>query len=40
LAELRADNLQELGQTLERVRLIKGIGTTETSIHLKTYRLA
>ena len=40
LAEIRADNLQELGQTLERVRLIKGIGTTETSIHLKTYRLA
>jgi len=24
---------------LERVRLIKGIGATETSIHLQTYKL-
>jgi DNA-binding Lrp family transcriptional regulator len=40
LAELRADNLQELGKTLERVRLIKGISSTETSIHLETYRLS
>ncbi|MEY2655716.1 MAG: hypothetical protein RLZZ524_2744 [Pseudomonadota bacterium] len=38
LAELRAANLQELAAVLERVRLIKGIGATETSIHLQTYR--
>jgi hypothetical protein len=30
--------LTELGQVLERVRLIKGIGATETSIHLMTYK--
>jgi DNA-binding Lrp family transcriptional regulator len=40
LAELRADSLQELGKTLERIRLIKGISNTETSIHLETYRLS
>jgi DNA-binding Lrp family transcriptional regulator len=38
LAELRAGSLEELGGILERVRLIKGIGSTETSIHLKTFR--
>jgi DNA-binding Lrp family transcriptional regulator len=40
LAELRAYSLQELGKTLERIRLIKGISNTETSIHLETYRLS
>ena len=40
LAELRAENLQELGKTLERMRLIKGIRNTETSLHLETYRLS
>jgi DNA-binding Lrp family transcriptional regulator len=40
LAELRAENLQELGKTLERIRLVKGISNTETSIHLDTYRLS
>ncbi len=40
LAELRADNLQAVSQTLERIRLIKGISNTETSIHLETYRLS
>ena len=40
LAELRADNLQELSKTLERIRLVKGISNTETSIHLETYRLS
>jgi len=40
LAELRAPNLGELGNVLERMRLIKGIGATETSIHLKTYKLS
>ena len=39
LAELRAANLAELSQVLERIRLIKSISSTETSIHLKTYRL-
>jgi DNA-binding Lrp family transcriptional regulator len=39
LAELRAANLAELSQVLERIRLIKGISSSETSIHLKTYRL-
>ena len=39
LAELRAGNLGELAAVLERVRLIKGIAGTETSIHLQTYKL-
>jgi DNA-binding Lrp family transcriptional regulator len=39
LAELRAENLQELSAILERVRLIRGIQTSETSIHLATYRI-
>lgn len=38
LAELRADSLAELSLVLERVRLIKGIATTETSTLLKTFR--
>ena len=38
LASLRAANLSELSSVLERVRLIKGIQSTETSIHLQTYR--
>ena len=36
LAELRADSMIDLSALLERVRLIKGIGATETSIHLQT----
>lgn len=40
LAELRAGNLGELAAVLERVRLIKGIASTETSIHLQTYKMA
>jgi DNA-binding Lrp family transcriptional regulator len=40
LAELRAQNLQELAKVLERIRLLKGISNTETSIHLETFRLA
>jgi DNA-binding Lrp family transcriptional regulator len=40
LAELRAANLNELAAVLERVRLLKGIGATETSIHLQTYKLS
>lgn len=40
LAELRVADLQELSQVLERVRLIRGIGQSETSLHLQTYRAA
>ena len=40
LAELRAETLQELAQVLERIRLLKGISNTETSIHLETYRMS
>ena len=39
LAKLRAANLSELSTVLERVRLIRGIQSTETSIHLATYRV-
>lgn len=37
-AELRASSPAELSLVLERVRLIKGIRHTETSILLKSYR--
>ncbi|HEX5737406.1 MAG TPA: Lrp/AsnC family transcriptional regulator [Hydrogenophaga sp.] len=40
LAELRAANLSELSQVLERIRLVRGISSTETSLHLATYRLS
>lgn len=40
LAELRASNLSELSKVLERIRLIRGISSTETSLHLETYRLS
>ena len=38
LAELRARNMPDLSRVLERIRLIKGIANTETSILLATYR--
>ena len=38
LAELEAGSMQELSEVLERVRLVTGIRSTETSIHLQTYR--
>jgi len=38
LAELRCANLGDLAAVLERIRLIKGIGATETSIHLQSYK--
>jgi DNA-binding Lrp family transcriptional regulator len=38
LAEIEAGSMTELSQILERVRLIKGIRSTETSIHLTTFR--
>lgn len=40
LAELRAETLQDLASVLERIRLIKGISNTETSIHLETFRMS
>jgi len=40
LAELRAANLAELSKILERIRLVRTISSTETSIHLQTYRLS
>ena len=39
LVGLRAANLTELSTVLERIRLIKGIQSSETSIHLATYRV-
>jgi DNA-binding Lrp family transcriptional regulator len=38
LAEVRTPTIAELSQVLERVRKIRAIGTTETSIHLQTFR--
>jgi DNA-binding Lrp family transcriptional regulator len=38
LAELEAASMTDLSQILERIRLIKGISSTETNIHLATYR--
>ena len=38
LAELRAENLTGLSDVLERIRLIRSIKNTETSIHLSSYR--
>ncbi len=38
LAELEAATLADLGQALERIRLIRNISNSETSIHLKSYR--
>ena len=40
LAELEVRTLAELSKALERIRLIKGIRHTETSIHLETLRAA
>ena len=38
LAELQTDSMSGLWQLLDRIRLIKGIRGTETSIHLASYR--
>lgn len=38
LAELEVRSMSDLSAVLERVRLISGIRSTETSIHLTTYR--
>jgi len=39
LAEVHAASIAELSEVLERIRKIKGVGNTETSIHLQTFRL-
>ncbi|WP_322998651.1 Lrp/AsnC family transcriptional regulator [Castellaniella sp.] len=39
LAELRVTSIAQLSDALERIRLIKGISATETSLHLKTRQL-
>ena len=38
LAELEAGSTRELSDVLERIRLISGIRSTETNIHLASYR--
>lgn len=38
LAELQAPSLQALSEALEHIRTTKGILTSETSIHLATFR--
>lgn len=38
LAELEVRSMGELSEVLERIRLIPGIRSTETSIHLASYR--
>jgi DNA-binding Lrp family transcriptional regulator len=38
LADLEARSMRELSEILERIRLISGIRSTETNIHLATYR--
>ncbi len=38
LAELQATTTSELSKVLERIRLIKGIRSSETNIHLASYR--
>ncbi len=39
LAEIEAMTLAGLADSLERIRLIKGIRATETSIHLQSYKV-
>lgn len=38
LAELEVRSMKELSDVLERIRLISGIRSTETNIHLASYR--
>lgn len=38
LAEIRADSMADLSLVLERIRLIKGVANTETSILLSSFR--
>lgn len=38
LAELRVGSLAELAASLERIRRVKGVSATETSLHLQSFR--
>ncbi len=38
VAELRVGGLAELSTVLERIRRVPGISSTETSVHLQTFR--
>jgi DNA-binding Lrp family transcriptional regulator len=38
LAEIEARSMKDLSEILERIRLIAGIRSTETNIHLASYR--
>ncbi|CUJ28441.1 Lrp/AsnC family transcriptional regulator [Achromobacter aegrifaciens] len=38
LAELRVPTIDQLSEVLDRLRTLKGIAATETSIHLKTFK--
>jgi DNA-binding Lrp family transcriptional regulator len=38
LAEIEAPSMKDLSKALERIRLISGIRSTETNIHLASYR--
>src|ERR1700678_1804257 len=40
VGEICAASNADLSEVLERIRRIKGIATSETSIHLRTFRLA
>jgi DNA-binding Lrp family transcriptional regulator len=40
VGEVCASSNADLSEVLERIRKIKGIATSETSIHLRTFRLA
>ena len=40
VGEICAASNADLSEVLERIRKIKGIATSETSIHLRTFRLA
>jgi DNA-binding Lrp family transcriptional regulator len=40
VGEVCATSIGDLSEVLERIRKIKGIATSETSIHLRTFRLA
>ena len=38
LAEIEATSMRELAEVLERIRLLSGIRSSETNIHLASYR--
>jgi hypothetical protein len=38
VAEVEAGCIDQLSQLLERIRIVKGIENTETSIHLRSFK--